>query len=148
MGLRTWWSGAGRSGGTFIPTVPTVPGALAAGGSSGGEAPGRMGPAGSPAAASDSGQGGVRWVTLYIPGGADGEEVAVQVPAVEREELDATVWSEPSLSPPREVLEALRRHGVQWRQRRELLPLPMPDGHQLILPVEEVELHYVGAPAL
>lgn len=114
------------------------------------QGPSPAGPAVQPAAPApaQAAPGPMRWVTLYMPGGTDGEQIAVQLPTLEQDELDAGVWEGGFAQPPKELIEALRRLGIELRQRRELVPLRMPDGHQLVLPVEEVQFHYVGSPAL
>jgi hypothetical protein len=49
---------------------------------------------------------------------------------------------------PDEVLRALRQQGLQVEQHREVLPMEMQDGRQLIVPVDRIEVHYAGRPAL
>jgi hypothetical protein len=45
---------------------------------------------------------------------------------------------------PDDVLQALNRTGHRVQQRRGYLPVPLDDGRQVIVPVDQVELHYVG----
>ncbi len=83
-----------------------------------------------------------RLVSLAPTSGTSGQ--AVNVPALESEQLDER-WLQ-NLPPPipEKVLQALNRTGHRVRQRRELVPLPLEDGRQLVLPVDHVELYYVG----
>ncbi len=45
---------------------------------------------------------------------------------------------------PQEVQEALRRMGHRVHQSRQLVPLRMKDGRKLVVPVDQIEVHYVG----
>jgi hypothetical protein len=69
---------------------------------------------------------------------------AINVPAVERDSIDPQ-W-ERNLPPaiPKNVLDALARTGHQVKQQRQLVPVPLKDGRQLVMPVDQVEVHYVG----
>jgi hypothetical protein len=89
-----------------------------------------------------------RWetVTLSMPGGSQGGRQAIELPVVERESIDdAWLQSLPAVVPA-DVLKALERTGHRIRQQRELLPLEMNDGRRLVVPVDQVEVHYVGNP--
>jgi hypothetical protein len=78
----------------------------------------------------------------------EGEPRTIEVPAVPREEVDpAWLKSAPAAVPP-EVLQAFQRTGHQVQQHRELLPVSAQDGRQLFVPVDQVEVHYVGRPTL
>jgi len=85
-----------------------------------------------------------------VPGaaGPEGEGQTIPVLAVERDRLgEGWLESLPApLSP--EVLEQLRKAGLRVEQRRKLLPWRMEDGRRLVVPVDEVDLHYVGNPTL
>ncbi|MEN6405536.1 MAG: hypothetical protein ABFC77_03595 [Thermoguttaceae bacterium] len=67
-----------------------------------------------------------------------------RVPAVERANVDAR-WLE-SLPPamPDDVMQAFHRAGHQVEQHRELMPVPLQDGRRLVVPVDQVDVHYVG----
>ena len=83
-------------------------------------------------------------VTVSAP--ADGQQPrsAIEVPAVERENIDEQ-WRR-SVPPaiPDNVLQALARTGHQIEQQREFVPVPLKDGRQLVVPVDRVKVHYVG----
>jgi hypothetical protein len=49
---------------------------------------------------------------------------------------------------PADVLQAFQRMGHQVEQQRELVPVEMQDGRRLVVPVDKVEVHFVGRPAL
>jgi hypothetical protein len=122
--------------------------------------PGASGPApeavvedrstGSPKGVSPQGEPGAgnwRTVTLSVPDGPQGDARAIQLPAVERPSIDpAWVQSLPPTVRP-ELLRSLQQMGYEVRQRRGLLPLEMNDGRQLVVPVDRVEVQYVGNPA-
>ena len=85
-----------------------------------------------------------RWVTVSAPGNGTQEGVSFQVPAVERDGIDEQWLRSMPPAIPDNVLQALSRTGHQVQQRRQLVPVPLNDGRQLIVPVDQVELHYVG----
>ena len=80
-----------------------------------------------------------RMVTVAAPIGS-----TLQVPAVERETIDPK-WLK-SLPPaiPEDVMQALNRTGHQIEQHREFAPVRLEDGRQLVVPVDQVNVHYVG----
>jgi len=86
--------------------------------------------------------GAWRLVSLASHSGESNQ--AVKLPALECDRLDER-WLQNLPSPiPENVLQALSRTGHRVRQRREFVPLPLEDGRQLVLPVDHVELYYVG----
>ncbi len=97
------------------------------------------GPAEKPAATSDEG-----WQTVTVrvadPSGLATREISLPVVATQR--FDPS-WFQPTPLPP-EMCECLRRQGYEIRQHRALVPAPCGDGRCLILPVDQVEIHYVG----
>jgi hypothetical protein len=66
------------------------------------------------------------------------------LPAVERENVDQQWLQSVPAAIPENVLQALSRTGYQIQQQRELVPVPLQDGRRLMVPVDQVELHYVG----
>jgi len=88
-----------------------------------------------------------RTVTLSLPAGPEGQSRSIELPAVERQDIDeAWLQSLPPALPP-DVIRALERTGYQFRQHRALVPLEMKDGRQLVVPIDQVEVHYVGNQA-
>jgi hypothetical protein len=89
------------------------------------------------------------WELVAVPV-ANGSDRAgsVQVPAMELERLDRQ-WLDSFRRPtlPPELLRALRDSGHRFRRDRLLLPVPMEDGRQLVVPVEQFEFRYVGDSA-
>jgi hypothetical protein len=90
------------------------------------------------------GSGPWRMVTVAGPAGPASAGSALRVPAVERDRLDPQ-WLR-SLPPaiPDDVMQALDRTGHRIEQHRELVPVPLQDGRQLVMPVDQVKVHYVG----
>lgn len=59
--------------------------------------------------------------------------------------VDAQRWlaSQPSVLPP-QWKEQMQRQGHSVQTQRELVPLDLGDGRRLVVPVEQVEVQYVG----
>jgi hypothetical protein len=85
-------------------------------------------------------------VTLPVSLGPEGAG-SIQLPAREQEELDADWPRHFAPTVPDNVLQALQRSGHRIRRNRRLMPFDLDDGRQLVVPLEEVELHYVGNSA-
>jgi hypothetical protein len=85
-------------------------------------------------------------VSLTAPDGREGTRT-IRLPAVARPTLDTRWLEEVPAAVPAEVLRAFERTGHEVRQHRELLPVEMKDGRCLVVPVDRVEVHYVGRPA-
>lgn len=85
-------------------------------------------------------------VTLAGSRGQGGGEESIRLPAVETDRFDEG-WlnSLPEAIPP-EVVRALKNTGHEVRQSRQLVPLKMRDGRRLFVPLDEVDVHYVGRP--
>jgi hypothetical protein len=81
----------------------------------------------------------MRNVTVSSPSGS-----SVHVPAVECNNAGRE-WAQ-SLPPamPDDVKQAFARTGHQVDTHRELVPVPMQDGRSLVVPVDQVDIHYVG----
>ncbi len=94
---------------------------------------------------SDTPSGPWQLVSLGSPDGTAGE---IKLPAIEREELDENWLSSFPSAMPDDVRRAFERTGHRVRQRRELLPIEMQDGRRLVVPVDNVDVHYVGNPTL
>jgi hypothetical protein len=86
-----------------------------------------------------------QWVRLSPAGSANPGE-SVRLPALERDRMDQQ-WLQSMPSPiPQSVVQALERSGYQVRTQQELMPMPLKDGRQLVVPVDKVQLQYVGNP--
>ena len=87
------------------------------------------------------------WQLVSVPVGMgpDGTE-SIQVPAREGDRVDEQWMDRFAPTIPAELVEALKRQGRELRWSRQLVPFPMEDGQQLVVPLEQVELHYVDNP--
>ncbi len=81
-------------------------------------------------------------MTLALPG-LTGEE-PVLLPVVEREELDPSFLYPDANAFPAPIREALTAAGYRVRQTRNLVPVRVQDGRHAILPVDQLDIHYVG----
>ncbi len=78
-------------------------------------------------------------VTVSAPAGS-----AIRVPARERDQIDPQWLQSLPTAVPDNVLQAFNRTGHEIEQHRELVPVPLNDGRQLVMPVDQVDVHYVG----
>jgi hypothetical protein len=86
-------------------------------------------------------------VTLSLPDGSEGGSRSVDLPAYEQTNLDED-WLRSVASPalPPELIQALQLRGYQLRQQQAIVPFEMNDGRRLVVPVDQVEITYVGNP--
>jgi hypothetical protein len=132
MQLRDWQGGGlagkGSSLGNMTPAI-SVAGGPAQGPAAGPASPWQM-------------------VTLTTAGGPNGRPQSFQLPAMTSDHLDqAWLNSLPAAIPP-EAIEVLRQSGHEVQQHRQLMPVEMQDGRRLVVPVDQVDIHYVGRPTL
>ena len=78
-------------------------------------------------------------VTVSAPAGS-----AIRVPARERNNIDQQWLRSLPSAVPDDVMQAFNRTGHQIEQHRELVPVPLNDGRRLVVPVDQVDVHYVG----
>jgi hypothetical protein len=136
-----WWAGAVRQGTGPWSAAPGPATELAA--NEGGFAPALRAGAAVPLGPLESpGQGPA--MTIALPGaGGEGAE-AIRLPVVQREQLDHSLLFPDAPAFPADLREALRRAGYEVRQSRDLLPIPVQGGRHAVVPVDQVEVHYVG----
>jgi hypothetical protein len=86
------------------------------------------------------------WRTVAVSSLSDGQTPGrtFNVSAQERDKLDQQWVNNLPPAIPKNVLEALARTGHEVKQRRQLVPVPLQDGRQMVMPVDQVEVHYVG----
>lgn len=97
---------------------------------------------GSPASAAPAWQ----MVTLAADRGQGDEERSIRLPAMQRDRIDQDWLNSIPASIPPEVLRALKNTGHEVRQSRQLVPVEMRDGRRLVVPLDQVDLEYVGRP--
>jgi hypothetical protein len=83
------------------------------------------------------------WRLVTVSDGRD-PAASFNLPAIECNNIDQQWLKNMPPAIPDNVLQALARTGHQIQQRRELVPVPLKDGRQLVMPVDQVEVHYVG----
>ncbi len=69
------------------------------------------------------------------------------LPVVERDNIDEQWLRSVPPAIPEKVRQALVRTGHEIQQRRGLVSAPLEDGRRLVVPVDRVEVHYVGNEA-
>ncbi len=134
-----WWAGALRQGIGPGGALPGSPSDLASNsGDAGLRPPDRTGPLG-PVEPSSR----VPTMSVALPGSRErGDEI--RLPVVERDQLDHSLLFPDAAAFPADLREALRRSGYEVRQSRDLLPIPVQGGRHAVLPVDELDVHYVG----
>jgi hypothetical protein len=85
-----------------------------------------------------------RWVTLTPEQGIPDGTQPVRLPAVEADAVDEAWLQSLPAGVPGEVLDALRQAGHRVRHHRQIVPFPLEDGRSLLVPVDEVDVRYVG----
>lgn len=76
----------------------------------------------------------------------DGTTRSIQLPAVSQNSIDETRLREtPSAIPP-ELVRSFQKAGHDVRQTRRLVPFRMKDGRRLVVPVDQLDVHYVDTP--
>ncbi len=89
-----------------------------------------------------------RMVPVTLPGEQQGAKRTIRLPAVEADRIDDSWLGADAEAMPADVRAALEQFGYRVRNfRRQLIPVPASDGRQLVVPVDQVELHYIGNPS-
>ena len=79
---------------------------------------------------------------------SDGQAETFRVPALRRDALDQNMLENiPDAIPP-ELQQAFEQSGHRVVQQREIVPVQMKDGRRLVVPVDHIQIHYVGRPSL
>jgi hypothetical protein len=86
------------------------------------------------------------WQMVTLPVAAATQGQPIQLPCREGGPAGDD-WANvpPALSP--DLLDALRKAGHQISEQRQVIPLEMKDGRRVMVPVDQVELRYVGGRA-
>jgi len=126
---------------------PGVPGAMPSGqlatmANPGGESGGTS--FGSSSRASD-GRGNVQLVSLAAAD-PNGVRNNAGLPAVSRERLDEEWLQNTPSAIPDGIAQAFHHAGHEVRTSRQVLPLQMRDGRRLMVPVDQLDIHYVNNP--
>jgi hypothetical protein len=86
-------------------------------------------------------------VTLAANDSPDGRAQTYCVPAQRRDSLDQRMLdlAPDAISP--EMRQLFEQSGHRVVQKREIVPVQLEDGRRLVVPVDNVEIHYVGRPS-
>jgi len=76
--------------------------------------------------------------------GADGQERLVEVPILTADRYDPELLSGQPAALSQDLVRQLQRAGHEVNQYRELVPVSLEDGRQLVLPVDQVEVRFVN----
>ncbi len=128
LGVGAWWLNYNRPGGMI-----------------GGPGPNQMASQSGGPAETTNPSAPWQMVKLFPAGSTDPAQ-AIQLPALVRDRIDEN-WLQNLPAPiPESVAENLRRNGFKVQTQQELMPLVLKDGRRLVVPVDKVELNYVGNP--
>jgi hypothetical protein len=84
-----------------------------------------------------------RLVLMHPPGSTKAAD-SVQLPARIYDNDDDRWLEETPVGLPADLAENLRRNGYQVETRRQVAPTRLPDGRRLMIPVDNVDIRYVG----
>ena len=71
----------------------------------------------------------------------------ISLPLVNVAQAREQPWFRQPAAIPDHVLQSLRRSGHEVTQQRQWLPVDLEDGSRVVIPVDQVDLRYVGAPS-
>lgn len=80
---------------------------------------------------------------MQLPGR---EDAPIEVPVTAATDVDPQWLVRQRSALPEDVYRALERAGHRVERGGRLWPIKLEDGRQLVVPVEEVDVHYVGRP--
>lgn len=93
-----------------------------------------------------AGGGNANNLQLVVAPGPAGEGGVVEVPLVGDERMQETLYGPMAQQIPPEVERMLQQAGNQVVRERRLMPIQLPDGRRVIVPVEQVEIRPLGSP--
>ncbi len=89
-----------------------------------------------------------KMVDLNVANSSGGQPQAIKVAAQRRDTLDRDLLDRTPGAISPELQQAFEQSGHRVVQQREIIPIQMKDGQLFVVPVDHVEIHYVGRPAL
>jgi hypothetical protein len=81
------------------------------------------------------------WETLTLKNNADPQN-DIQLRVVESDDDDQKWLAERQSSMPVELLQQFEQAGLEVKHQQRLLPIELSDGRRLIVPIDEVDIHY------
>ncbi|MBN8624204.1 MAG: hypothetical protein J0M17_01820 [Planctomycetes bacterium] len=100
----------------------------------------------SPGLVAPAGGGNANNLQLVVAPGPAGDGGVVEVPLVGDERMQETLYGPMAQQIPPEVERMLQQAGNQVVRERRLMPIQLPDGRRVIVPVEQVEIRPLGSP--
>ncbi len=92
-----------------------------------------------------------QWTTVTLDPAKSGNGQGLRglsLPALQCNSLNEEMLTGlPSVISP-ELQRAFEQSGHQIDQQREIVPVQMKDGRRLVVPVDHIQIHYVGRPSL
>lgn len=85
-------------------------------------------------------------VMLVVDPGDGSNGQPIEVPVIDWSPEHERMLTEPSISIPPEVQRMLRGLGHEFQSRRQVVPLRLEDGRQILVPVEQLEITPVRVP--
>ena len=83
-------------------------------------------------------------MTMSFRPDPDGQLQEIQVPFVDDPAISPEWLTTSSPAMPQEILRDLQRSGHLIEQSRQLVPFDLQDGRRVVVPVDHVNIHYVG----
>ncbi len=87
-------------------------------------------------------------VTLPVANPPSGQPETLSVQALPRDTLDEDMLERVPVFIPPELQRLFEQSGHRVVQQREINSVQMKDGRRLVVPVDRVQIHYVGRPSL
>jgi hypothetical protein len=78
--------------------------------------------------------------------GPDGQPHTARLPAVARDRLDENWLQNLPSAIPEEITRSFQQAGHEVRGSRQLLPFRLKDGRRLVVPVDQLDVHYINNP--
>ncbi len=76
----------------------------------------------------------------------DGTKSTIKIPALVQNNIDAARLRELPPAIPPELVRSFEKAGHDVHQTRRLVPFRMEDGRRLVVPVDQLDVHYVDMP--
>jgi hypothetical protein len=73
-----------------------------------------------------------------------GRESSIDLPLVDAADVDPRWLNSPPTAVPRHVQTALERTGYRVQQQRQIVPIDLEDGRKVFVPVDQIEVQFVG----
>lgn len=83
-------------------------------------------------------------IRVYLAGDTPDTYREVDLPIVETNDDDSTLLASQPPFVPEQVRRTLERMGHEVQEERHLIPLQLPDGREGVVPVDDVQVRFVG----